>query len=223
MPIVDAQVIHHLLASYGYLAVFTLVLLESAGVPLPGETALIAAAVYAGTEHTMNIGLVIAAAAGGAILGDNLGFWIGRKFGRDILVKYGHYVRLDQRKLDIAEYLFLRHGGKIVFFGRFVAFLRALAAILAGASHFQPLQFFIYNAAGGIVWATLFGCGGYLLGQSMTSVAGPLGWGALAIVCLGGVFLWRYFKSNEERLFDDAKRALESRKLTQAGVRWVAR
>lgn len=216
MPIIDAQGIHHLLSSYGYLVVFTLVLLESAGVPLPGETALIGAAVYAGTEHTMNIGFVIAAAAGGAILGDNLGFWIGRKYGRDILVKYGHYIKLDQRKLDLAEYLFLRHGGKIVFFGRFIALLRALAAILAGASHFQPLPFFIYNDAGGIVWATLFGFGGYLFGQSMNNLAGPLGWGGLAIVCLVGVFVWRYFKSNEERLLDDAKRALESRKLVKA-------
>jgi membrane protein DedA with SNARE-associated domain len=93
VPIVDVQVIHHLLIDYCYLTVFTLVLLESAGIPLPGETALIAAAVYAGTEHTMEIGLVIAAAAGGAILDDNLGFWIGRKLGRAILVKYGHYIQ----------------------------------------------------------------------------------------------------------------------------------
>jgi membrane protein DedA with SNARE-associated domain len=129
-------------------------------------------------------------------------------------VEYGHYIRLDQQKLDLAEYLFVRHGGKIVFFGRFVAFLRALAAILAGISHFPPLQFFIYNAAGGIVWATLFGSSGYLLGQSMTRVAGQLGWGALVLVGFGGFFLLRYFKSNKERLLDEAKRVLESRKVT---------
>lgn len=222
VPVADAQVIHHLLINYGYLAVFTLVLLESAGMPLPGETALIAAAIYAGTQHTMDIGLVIAAAAGGAILGDNLGFWIGRKLGRGLLVRYGRYIRLDQQKLDVAEYLFMRQGGKIVFFGRFVAFLRALAAILAGISHFPPFQFFFYNAAGGIVWAALFGFGGYLLGQGMTNVAGPLGWGALAVMCLGGLLLWRYFNSNKERLLGDAKRALESRKLAQTGDRRVA-
>jgi membrane protein DedA with SNARE-associated domain len=219
VPVLDIQVIQHLLVSYGYLAVFALVLFESAGIPLPGETALIAAAVYAGTQHKMNIGLVIAAAAGGAMLGDNLGFWIGRKLGRAILAKYGHRIGLDQRKLDLAEYLFMRHGGKIVFFGRFVALLRALTAILAGASQFQPLKFLFYNAAGGIVWAALFGSGGYLLGKSMASVSGPLGWGALTVACVGGFLLWRYFKSNEDRLLNDATSALENRKNAQTYVR----
>ncbi|WP_439924498.1 DedA family protein [Nitrobacter sp. JJSN] len=218
MSVIDAHVIQELVTSYGYLAVFTIVLLESAGLPLPGETALIAAAVYAGTLHTMDIRFIIVAAALGAILGDNLGFWVGRRFGRKILVKYGHYIGIDQQKLDLAEYLYLRHGGKIVFFGRFVALLRALAAIFAGASHFPPLRFFIYNAAGGIVWATLFGSGGYFLGQGMRRAAGPLGWIVLAIAFFGGLALWRYFKNNEDRLFDDAKRALESRNRSGANI-----
>jgi membrane protein DedA with SNARE-associated domain len=223
VSIIDAQVIQDLLTSYGYLAVCMIVLLESAGLPVPGETALIAAAVYAGTLHTMDIRFIIAAAAFGAILGDNLGFWVGRRFGRKVLVKYGPYIGIDQQKFQLAEYLYMRHGGKIVFFGRFVALLRALAAIFAGASHFQPLKFFIYNAAGGIVWAILFGLGGYLLGQSMRRAAGPLGWIVLTIVFFGGLALWRYFKNNEDRLFDDAKRALESRNRSEANVQKARR
>ncbi len=206
---------HHIqliLTNYGYLAVFALVAMESAGVPLPGETTLVAAAVYAGTQHAMNIWLIIAAAGGGAILGDNLGFWIGRTFGRNVLMKCGQYIRLDQRKLDLAEYLFMRHGGKIVFFGRFVAPLRALAALLAGANQFQPKQFLVYNAAGGIVWATLFGLGGYLLGRSVHRFSGPLEWIAPLVVFIGAVILWRYFKSHEARLLDEARLAIASRK-----------
>ncbi|WP_170631321.1 DedA family protein, partial [Acinetobacter baumannii] len=100
----------------------------------PGETALVTAALYAGTTHRIGILPVIAVAAAAAILGDNIGYLIGRSIGLRLIERYGQYVRLDQARLKIGHYLFLRHGGTIVFFGRFVAFLRAFAALLAGTN-----------------------------------------------------------------------------------------
>jgi membrane protein DedA with SNARE-associated domain len=134
----------------------------------------------------LNISFIIAAAAAGAIFGDNIGYWVGREFGNPVVSRWGHLVGLDERKRKLGQYLFARHGGKIVFFGRFVAFLRALAALLAGVNGLPPLRFFIFNAAGGIVWAALFGSGGYLLGEGIRHVAGPIGWAVLAIALVSG-------------------------------------
>src|SRR5205085_8045148 len=105
----------HLLTTYGYLAVLIFVGIESIGIPFPGETMLLVAAIYAGTTHRLFILLVIVAAASGAILGDNIGFWIGREGGYRLLRRYGRYIRLDERKLKLGQYLFMRHGGKVVF------------------------------------------------------------------------------------------------------------
>jgi membrane protein DedA with SNARE-associated domain len=152
---VNSDTVQHLIGHYGYGAIFLIVMLESAGIPMPGETILVTAAVYAGTKHALDIRGVIAAAAGGAILGDNIGFWVGREFGESLLEKWGHLVGLDARKRMLGRYLFARYGGLIVFFGRFVALLRAFAALLAGANGLAPWRFFAFNAAGGIVWATV--------------------------------------------------------------------
>jgi membrane protein DedA with SNARE-associated domain len=208
MEFIDAAWIHHILASYGYAAIMVIVMLESAGIPLPGETTLVSAAIYSGTHHVLDIKLVIAAAAIGAIVGDNLGYWAGREFGDPILSRFGHLIGLDARKRALGRYLFARHGGKIVFFGRFVALLRAFAALLAGVNGLPPLKFFIYNAAGGIAWATLFGLGGYLLGETIHHIAGPVGWAALAIALVFAVGLWRYYKQHEERLLMQAEFAM---------------
>jgi membrane protein DedA with SNARE-associated domain len=201
----DGEWVEHVLASYGYAAIFTIVMLESAGVPLPGETILVSAAVYAGSRHSLDIRYVIAAAAGGAILGDNIGFWVGREFGTSLLAKYGYLIGIDERKRALGQYLFRRHGGKIVFFGRFVALLRAFAALLAGTNGLPPLRFFAFNAAGGVVWATAFGLGGYLLGASIHRIAGTLGWVALAAALVMAVVLWRYYKKHEERFLAAAE------------------
>jgi membrane protein DedA with SNARE-associated domain len=208
----DSAQIHHLLSTYGYWAVLVVVMVESAGIPVPGETILVGAAVYAGTTHNMHIGLVIAAAAVGAIMGDNIGFWIGREFGPPLLKRFGKHVGLDERRLRLGQYLFDRHGGKIVFFGRFVAFLRAFAALLAGANRFPPLRFFAFNAAGGIVWASLFGLGGYLLGETIHRIAGPIGWFGLACALIGALIGWRFFKMHEERLLKQAEAAANRQK-----------
>ena len=102
----------------------------------------------------------------------------------------------------------MRHGGKIVFLGRFVALLRALAAILAGVNRFSPFRFFVLNAAGGITWATVFGLGGYLFGEGVHRVAGPIGWTALVLALVAAFILWRFFKSHEEQLMANAEAAL---------------
>ena len=149
MDFFDGSWVQHILANYGYAAIFIVVMLESAGVPLPGETILVSAAAFAGNKHSLDIRYVIAAAAGGAIFGDNIGFWVGREFGMSLLSRWGYLIGVDERKRKLGQYLFARHGGKIVFFGRFVALLRAFAALLAGANGLSPLRFLIFQCGGG--------------------------------------------------------------------------
>jgi len=143
----------------------------------------------------------------GRSVGDNIGFWVGREFGTSLLARWGYVIGLDERKRNLGRYLFARHGGKIVFFGRFVALLRAFAALLAGANGLPPMRFLIFNAAGGIVWATVFGVGGYALGEGIRRIAGPFGWAALIAAIVFALFLWRYYKKNEERFLAEAEAA----------------
>jgi membrane protein DedA with SNARE-associated domain len=208
LHLIDHATLAHLLSTYGYAAVFVLVMLESAGIPLPGETILITASIYASTTHGLDIRLVVGSAAAGAIAGDNIGFWVGRSFGQRLLSRWGPNIGLDERKQKLGQYLFLRYGGLIVFFGRFVAMLRAFAALLAGINRLPPLRFFFYNAAGGVIWASIFGFGGYALGQGIHRVAGPVGWASLTAALVGAIILWRFFKLHEERLLADAERAI---------------
>src|SRR6266568_3121343 len=195
-----------LLTTYGYLAVLVFVGIESIGIPFPGETMLLIAAIYAGTTHHLSIFLVILAA--GAILGDNIGFWVGREGGYRLLRRYGRYIRLDERKLKLGLYLFRKHGGKVVFFGRFVAVLRAWAAFLAGTNRMRWPPFLLFNALGGIVWATVYGLGGYFLGENIHRLAGPIGMITIVLAALviiaSLIFVWR----NERQLEEKAEKAL---------------
>ena len=166
--------LHSWIDRYGYEAVFGLVGLESIGVPLPGETALITAALYAATTHRLDIAAVIAVAAAGAIIGDNIGFALGRWGGYRLAYRYGSYIRLDHRRLKIGRYLFRRHGGKVVFIGRFIAVLRTWAAFLAGTNRMSWPRFLFFNATGGITWALVIGLAYYYLGSAVSHVRGPL-------------------------------------------------
>jgi len=182
--------ISHLIASYGYWAVFTLVGLESLGIPLPGETALIIAGAYAGSTHNLSPWAVFAVASAGAIIGDNAGFWIGWKGGYRLARAYGPKIRLDEGKLKIARYLFDTYGPKVVFFGRFTALLRTYAAFLAGASRMSWRRFLPANAAGGIVWAGVYTLASYLAGDTLRRLSGTVSVvltvvGVLAIVAVG--------------------------------------
>jgi membrane protein DedA with SNARE-associated domain len=205
MPLVHH--LHDFIAHYGYFAVFLLVALESAGVPVPGETALVSAAVFAATG-SLNIVLVVFSAAAAAILGDNAGYWVGREFGFPLIYRYGHYIRVDEGRLKVAQFLFQRHGGKIVFFGRFVAILRAFAAFLAGVNRLPWPRFLVFNALGGIVWATLFGTGGYLLGHAFEHYARPVGLVALVAAVIGAVLASRFIAHHEALLRADAEAAI---------------
>jgi membrane protein DedA with SNARE-associated domain len=164
--------ISHLIATYGYWAVFALVAAESVGIPLPGETALIIAAAYAGHTHHLSPWIIFAVALAGAVTGDNIGYWIGHKGGYRLARTYGPRVRLDERKLKIARYLFDTHGSKVVFVGRFIFVLRIFAAFLAGTSRMRWHRFLVANATGAIAWAGPYTLAAYLAGDALRHLSG---------------------------------------------------
>ena len=179
----DADVAR-LISDYGYSAVALLVAIESMGVPVPGELALIVASIYAGRTHDLEIGWIVAAAAFGAIAGDNLGFWIGRKLGYNLLLRYGSYLGMSDGRIRLGQYLFRRHGGSVVFLGRFFAVLRALAACLAGINQMPWPRFLVFNAAGGVAWTMSYGFSAYFLGTHVHRLLGPVGIVSLVAGCL---------------------------------------
>lgn len=155
------------LSNYGYLVVFLAIMIESMGIPFPGETMLIIASAYAARTGDLTIYWVITSAATGAIVGDNLGYWIGREGGRKLIIKYGKFVGLTDDRYQKAQEYLKRHGGKAVFFGRFVSVARTWIAVLVGAHHLNWFQFFLYNVLGGVVWATIYGTLGYVFGENL--------------------------------------------------------
>jgi membrane protein DedA with SNARE-associated domain len=196
-----------LIQTYGLGALFVVVLLECVGVPMPAETALVATALYAGSTHNFSLAAVVIVTATAAILGDNIGYMIGRTIGIRLIMRYGRYVRLNEPRLKVGQYLFIRHGGKIVFFGRFIAILRTYSAILAGVNLMSWRHFLIMNALGGICWASIFAIGAYILGNTFTRVAGPVGLllFVAAIGCVAaGIFFFRHHERLLERRADKA-------------------
>jgi membrane protein DedA with SNARE-associated domain len=175
---------------HGLPILFVVVMLESFGVPLPGETALIAFGVLAAEGH-YSIASVIAVAAAGAIVGDNLGYWlIGRLGGRALFRRWGWLNQYSDRVLPRAESLMKRHGGKTVFFGRFVSVLRYTVAWVAGLSRMQWSRFLFWNAAGGIVWATVVGLTAYYAGQAAADAIARYGLYAGAVIVVVGILSW---------------------------------
>ena len=197
------------LESYGYLVVFLLVMIESIGVPVPGETALIGAALYAGSTHKLEIWWVIAVAIAGAIIGDNIGFSIGRYGGAKLLLRHGHKVRLHEGRLKIGIWLFRRHGGKVVFWGRFVSVLRTYAAFLAGTNQMAWPRFLVFNAAGAIVWATTFGVAYYVFGSALQKLSTTIdiALGVAGVAALVAFLVWS--KRKEDELLERAEREVE--------------
>jgi len=161
---------HHfarLLHAYTYPGVLSLVMLESLGIPLPGEIALVTAAAYASLAHNVSIYIVILMAALGATLGGVLGYWIGIKGGLPLIARYGGYVGVRKKHVDKAHTFFERNGGKTILFGRFVAVLRTWAALIAGAACMSFTRFVTYNTLSSIVWAIVFGGLGYYFGHDL--------------------------------------------------------
>jgi membrane protein DedA with SNARE-associated domain len=171
----------HLITTAGYPLLFAVVMSESSGVPVPGETALITGAVLA-SQGKLEIALVIGLAAAGAIVGDNIGYLIGRKGGRWILERPGAFRRQRESVLIVGEPFFERHGPKAVFFGRFVLGLRVWASWLAGATRMHWRSFVVWNALGGITWACAIGLIAYFLGHSASNAIEAFGLYGLAAV-----------------------------------------
>jgi len=199
-----AQLIH----VYGLAAVATVVGLECVGVPLPGETALLAAAIYAGTKHDLNIVSVILTAASAATVGRMIGYVIGREFGYWLLLRYGSYVRITESRIKLGQYLFLRHGGKIIFFAQFIPILRTFAGLFAGANCMPWRGFLLANATGSALWAITFGYAAYSLGKGVEQLAGwaviVLGVATIITFILAGIFVNRH----EAQLAAEAERAM---------------
>jgi len=188
-----------LLISYGLVLLFALIAAESAGVPLPGETALIAAAILAERGHYSIVWVIVVAAAA-AIIGDNIGYWIGRTGGRALLERWGPVRRYAERALPPGERFFARHGGKTVFIGRFVAVLRVTAAWLAGITHMSWWRFFLWNAAGGIVWATGVSLLAFYFGKAAADAVATYGVYALIVIVVGAVIAFVVMRLLKKRL-----------------------
>ena len=207
MDLLSPVFMHDLIQTYGLWVLFGVVMMECLGIPMPGETALVGAAIYAGSTHRFDIVSVVLVAATAAIVGDNIGYLIGRSLGLRLLMRYGKYIHLNDSRLKVAQYMFLRHGGKIVFFGRFVAILRTYSALLAGVNRMDWRHFVVMNALGGICWASLFGIGAYLFGEQATRVAEPVSLalfaGAIVLVIAAMVF----FRYHENELVQRADAA----------------
>ncbi|QDH25853.1 DedA family protein [Neokomagataea tanensis] len=181
-----------------------IVMLESMGLPLPAESIIIAASLYAGSTHHLEIQWIVVATIIGAIMGDNLGYLIGHRYGYSLLRKHGTKVGLTEERLLLGRYLFKRHGGIIVFLGRFVAILRVFVALLAGANRMPWTTFLFYNALGGIAWGGGYAIITYQLGKQIEKITGPVGitLAAFSVVFIVGAFL--FLKKNEKRLTEEA-------------------
>ena len=202
------ETLQNLVSTHGYWVIALIVGLESMGIPLPGETILVLAAIYAAADPTLNIWFVIVAAAVGSILGDNLGYWIGKRYAYVLLVRYGRHIGMSAPRIKVGQYLFQKYGGMVVFLGRFVALLRILAAFLAGVNRMQWQSFLVANAAGAVLWAATFGFGGYFFGKFLFELHGAVAAVvftlALAAFFGAGYLIHRY----EHRLIEAAERAL---------------
>jgi membrane protein DedA with SNARE-associated domain len=194
-----------LFASHGYLIMAVLIGGESAGLPLPGETSLLAGAVEA-QRGVLYLPWVITVAAAAAMIGDNVGYWVGRRVGRPTLLRYGRFVHMRDRQIRVLDYFYAQHGAKTVFFGRWITILRVGAAVFAGASRMPWRSFLLWNALGSVAWAVSVALMGFFFWASIGALKGVFGYvGAAALVAtmVGGFFVWR---RTEKRLFENAER-----------------
>ena len=198
------QLIEHYMLLYGYWAVFFGVMLENAGVPVPGETILLIAGYFASTGE-FHLGLVMLIAATGAVIGDNIGFAIGHHFGRNVLLRVGRFFFLTPKRFEHMENYFERHGNKTILVARFITGLRVFAALLAGASKMPWRVFIVFNVAGAILWSVVITTLGYLFGNSLPLLikwVGRSGTVALISAIVIGIIVWRVRKHRQTRQAD---------------------
>jgi membrane protein DedA with SNARE-associated domain len=193
---------------YGYAAVFVVVALESLLLPVPGETVLVSAAIYAGRTHRLDVALLVATAAAAVVIGGGAGFLLGRMGGYPLLRRYHRYVHIDEAAMRLGQYLFLRYGGRVVFLGRFVALLRAFTAFLAGVNRMTTSRFFLFHTAGALAWASLFGFGAYMLSDRLQTVPHPAAILAAAVTAAGVVGGLLFLQHNFRKLQLEADRAI---------------
>ncbi|MFL6375013.1 MAG: DedA family protein [Pyrinomonadaceae bacterium] len=187
------QTLLDLFAQYGYVVVFFGVMLENAGLPVPGETILLAAG-FASALGIFHLPLVMLIAATGAVVGDNIGYWVGRHFGRSVFERFGRYLFLTPARLARMDAFFEKHGSKTIFVARFITGLRVFAALFAGASKMPWRTFFLYNVAGAILWAIVIALLGNIFGHSwpiLEKWIGRSGVIMLVIVGVVAVIAWR--------------------------------
>jgi membrane-associated protein len=191
------EYLHAYLLTYGYPVLFLGVMLENAGIPVPGETAVLFAGFLASvaSDHVFNIWVVIAVTVLAAILGDNIGYWLGREFARPRLQTGKGFLFLTPRTLQVAEGYFQKYGVWTIFFARFITGIRVIGALAAGTAGMHWPRFFLANASGALLWATTISLLGYFFGENWERLEKWLGRGgliALTIVLLIGIpYLWR--------------------------------
>ncbi len=221
----------HWLSTLGYIAVALFVGIEGIGVPIPGETMLITAAVFAAEGH-LNIAGVIVAAAVGAVVGNSIGYSVGWFGGYPLLRRFGKYVRLNEPQVKVGRYIFMRYGTKVVFLGRFVSILRTYLAFLAGANRMPLPKFLPAITAGAVAWALVYGIGAYALGSQISHLSVPveIAFGALAVAAIiaGVIFIrvaGKRLEATAESAFPgplegyaDANRPDDSRGGSEGGV-----
>ena len=209
---------HH----YGYLIVFFPILGESAGIPLPGETVLLVGGVAA-ARGIMSLPLVILVAAAAAIVGDNLGYLVGRRGGRPLLFRYGRLLHVRDHQLAILDSFFERHGGKTVFFGRWVLYLRAWAALFAGASRMHWKTFVFWNALGGIAWATTMGTIAYVFARSVQRLGAVFGAAGWILAILVGITVAIVITRMQRRAENKAQLEAAEERIRHERESWEAR
>ena len=197
------EIIESYMLAYGYWAVFFGVMLENAGLPIPGETILLVAGYFCSYENGFHLPLVMAIAATGAVLGDNAGFAIGHHFGRGILLRFGRYIFLTPERLEHMENYFKSHGNKTILVARFITGLRVFAAILAGASMMRWRVFFIYNVAGAVLWSIVITTLGYVFGHSLPLLVAWVGRTGTVLLIVGVVVLLVLWRLSKRRKGED--------------------
>jgi membrane protein DedA with SNARE-associated domain len=193
---------------YGGWVVAAFIALESIGFPLPAEAALIAAGFFAAQTQGINIWFLIGTGILAAIVGEVVGFWIGRRFGHQLLQRHGARVGFTEGRMRIGQWLFVRYGGRFVFAARFLPFLRNMAAVLAGTNAMAQPIFYFASGTAAVAWIMCYGLASYFLGESFSDLASPvavaLGIAAGLIVLAVPTVILRY----EKRLLAKAERAL---------------
>jgi membrane protein DedA with SNARE-associated domain len=188
--------IPHLIHVYGLVVVAVIVSIECVGFPLPGETALLAAAIDAATKHDLNIGAVVLTATGAAVVGRMVGYLIGRKFGYRLILRYQNHLGLTEGRIKLGQYLFLNHGGKIIFTAQFAPVLRAFAGLFEGANVMPWRKFMLANVVSSGVWATSYGYAAYGIGHEFKQVQSQIAIFLVIVILVAlivaGVFINRY-------------------------------